>query len=248
MQDGAFPREFNTTHWSLVLAAKPGGSDQIAVQEALESLCKAYWYPLYAFVRQRGFSSSDAQDLTQSFFATFIEKEGLSPADPKRGRFRSYLLGSLKNFLSHDLERRRAKKRGGGIRVIELDALDPDARYALEPAHSWEPEARFNREWAQEVNARALRKLKTETERLGKGLHFEVLKECLTGTEPDRREMAQRLNLRDGALKVAVHRMRKRYREFLRAEISETVADQGEVEDEMRCLVAALIENMDASV
>lgn len=248
MQDAAFPREFNTTHWSLVLAAKPGGSDQMAAQKALESLCKAYWYPLYAFVRQRGFSSSDAQDLTQSFFATFIEKEGIAPADPKRGRFRSYLLGSFKNFLGHDRERRQAKKRGGGIRFIELDALEPEARYALEPIQSWDPEARFNREWAQEVNSRALRKLESESARLGKGRQFEVLKESLTGTELDRGEMAQGLNLSDGALKVAVHRMRKRYREFLLAEIAETVADQAEIQDEMRCLVAALIENLDASV
>ncbi|MBT5706874.1 MAG: sigma-70 family RNA polymerase sigma factor [Verrucomicrobia bacterium] len=248
MQDAAFPREFNTTHWSLVLAAKPDASDPGAARKALESLCKAYWYPLYAFVRQQGFSSSDSQDLTQSFFATFIEKEGFAPADPKRGRFRSYLLGSLKNFLNHDRERRHAKKRGGGVPIIELDALDPEARYVLEPAQSWDPEARFNREWAQEVNSRALRKLKSESERSGKGQHFEVLKESLTGIEPDRVKMARRLNLSDGALKVAVHRIRKRYREWLRAEIAETVADQAEVQDEMRCLVAALIKNMDVSV
>jgi RNA polymerase sigma-70 factor (ECF subfamily) len=158
------------------------------------------------------------------------------------------LLGSLKNFLSHDRERRHAKKRGDGVQIIELDALDPEARYVLEPAQSWDPEAHFNREWAQEVNSRALRKLKSESERSGKGQQFEVLKESLTGIEPDRVKMARRLNLSDGALKVAVHRIRKRYREWLRTEIAETVADQAEVQDEMRCLVAALIENMDASV
>lgn len=248
MQEASSPREFNTTHWSLVLAARPDQVGEGAARRALESLCKAYWYPLYAFVRQRGYSSCDAQDLTQSFFSTFIEKEGFASADPERGRFRSYLLGSLKHFLGHDRERRQAQKRGGGLKWVELDALDPEARYALEPSQSWDPEARFNREWAQEVNARAIRKLKTEVVGTGKAQQFDVLKESLTGTEPNRAEMAHRLNLSEGALKVAVHRLRKRYREVLRAEIGETVDDPAEIEDEMRCLVTALVQKVDHSV
>ena len=248
MQDVTPPRAFNSTHWSLVLAAKPGSTDQVGAQKALELLCKAYWYPLYAFVRQRGYSASDAQDLTQSFFAVFIKNAGFETADPERGRFRSYLLGSLKNFLSHERERSQAKKRGGGIKPVELDALDPEARYAIEPSQSWDPEARFNREWACEVNSRALQKLKSASERQGKGAQFDVLKACLTGNEIDRSELAKRLNQSDGAVKVAVHRMRKRYRALLRAEIAETVDDPAMIEDEMRCLVNALVGDFDTSV
>ena len=134
MKDPPGPREFATTHWSLVVAAQPDEASQTQARQALEELCRAYWYPLYAFVRNRGYSSSDAQDLTQSFFARFIETGGFASADPERGRFRSYLLGAMKHFLANEWHRAQAQKRGGGVTFLELDALDPEARYALEPA------------------------------------------------------------------------------------------------------------------
>lgn len=234
------PREFATTHWSLVVAAKTDEASQTQARKALEELCKSYWYPLYAFVRNRGYSSNDAQDLTQSFFARIIETGGFASADPERGRFRSYLLGAMKHFLANEWHRERAQKRGGGVTVVELDALDPEARYALEPAQSVDPDASFDREWAQQSIARAVAELRAESEASGKGELFEALKGSLTGEEPARNETAARLGMTEGAVKVAVHRLRKRYRELLRAGIAETVSDPSDIDDEMRYLVAAL--------
>jgi RNA polymerase sigma-70 factor (ECF subfamily) len=240
MKDPPGPREFATTHWSLVVAAKPDEVSQTRARKALEELCRAYWYPLYAFVRNRGYSSSDAQDLTQSFFARIIETGGFASADPERGRFRSYLLGAMKHFLANEWHRAQAQKRGGGVTFLELDALDPEARYALEPAQTTDPEAGFDREWAQESIARAMEKLRADSETSGKGELFEALKGSLTGDEPARSETAARLGMTEGAVKVAVHRLRQRYRELLRAEIAETVTDPSDVDVEMRHLVAAL--------
>ncbi len=240
MKDPPGPREFATTHWSLVVAAKPDAASQTRARKALEKLCNAYWYPLYAFVRNRGYSSSDAQDLTQSFFARIIETGGFASADPERGRFRSYLLGAMKHFLANEWHRAQAQKRGGGVTFLELDALDPEARYALEPAQPTDPDAGFDREWAQESIARAMEELRAESEARGKGELFEALQGSLTGDEPARSETAARLGLTEGAVKVAVHRLRQRYRELLRAEIAETVTDPSDIDDEMRYLVAAL--------
>ncbi len=234
------PREFATTHWSLVVAAKPDEASRTRARKALEELCRAYWYPLYAFVRYRGYSSDDAQDLTQSFFVRIIETGGLASADPLRGRFRSYLLGAMKHFLVNEWHRVRAQKRGGGVTFIDLDALDPEARYALQPARSTDPDAGFDREWAQETVTRAMEKLRAESEARGKGELFERLKGSLTGDEPARSETAARLGMKEGAVKVAVHRLRQRYRELLRAEIAETVTDPSDVDAEMRHLLAAL--------
>ena len=146
MQDPLGPRGFATTHWSLVVAAKPGEASQSRAQQALDYLCRAYWYPLYAFVRSRGYSSDDAQDLTQSFFARLIETRGFGTADPERGRFRSYLLGAMKHFMANEWHRAQAKKRGGGVAFLELDGLDAEARYAQQPAQSTDPDAGFDRE------------------------------------------------------------------------------------------------------
>lgn len=234
------PEEFATTHWSLVVAAKPDEANRSRARRALEELCRAYWYPLYAFVRNRGYSSSDAQDLTQSFFARLIETAGFASADPERGRFRSYLLGAMKHFLANQWHRAQAHKRGGGVTFLELDALDPEARYALEPAQSTDPDTGFDRQWAQESIARAMEKLRAESEASGKGELFEALKGSLTGEEPARSETAARLGMTVGAVKVAVHRLRQRYREILRAEIAETVTDPSDVDDEMCHLVDAL--------
>ena len=240
MNDPPGPREFATTHWSLVVAAKPDEASRTRARKALEELCRTYWYPLYAFVRYRGYSSDEAQDLTQSFFVRIIETRGLAAADPERGRFRSYLLGAMKHFLANEWHRARAQKRGGGVTFLDLDALDPEARYALEPAQSTDPDAGFDREWAQQTIARAMEKLRREWETRGKGELFEGLKGSLTGDEPARSETAARLGMTDGALKAAVHRLRQRYRELLRAEIAETVTDPSDVDVEMRHLVAAL--------
>jgi len=234
------PREFVSTHWSLVLAANPDDASQTCARKALEELCRAYWYPLYAFVRYRGYSSDDAQDLTQSFFARLVETGGFASADPARGRFRSYLLGAMKHFLANEWHRAQAQKRGGGVATIELDALEPEARYSLEPAQPPDPDAGFDRQWARETTARAIEKLKAESKSTGKTELFEALQGSLTGQEPARSETAARLSMTEGAVKVAVHRLRKRYRDLLRAEIAETVDNPADVDDEMRYLVAAL--------
>ncbi len=191
-------------------------------------------------MRYRGYSSDDAQDLTQSFFARIIETGGFASADPERGRFRSYLLGAMKHFLANEWHRARAQKRGDGVAFLELDALDPEARYALEPAQSTDPDAGFDREWAWESIARAMEELRAESKVRGKGELFETLKGSLTGDEPARKETAARLGMTNGAVKIAVHRLRQRYRELLRARIAETVTDPLDSDDEMRHLVAAL--------
>jgi len=240
MIDPQDPRDFATTHWSLVVAARSDEASQTGARKALEKLCRAYWYPLYVFVRHRGYSSDDAQDLTQSFFVRIIETGGLASADPERGRFRSYLLGAMKHFLANEWHRARAQKRGGGVTFLELDALEPEVRYALEPAQAADPDAGFDRAWAKESIARAMQKLRAEYQAGGKNELFEALKGSLTGDEPARSETAARLAMTAGAMKVAVHRLRRRYRELLRAEIAETVIDPADVDVEMRHLVAAL--------
>ncbi len=234
------PREFETTHWSLVAAAKPGEEGRSRAREALGELCRAYWYPLYAFARYRGHSADDAQDLTQAFFTRILETDGFACADPDRGRFRSYLLGAMKHFLANDWHRGRALKRGGGETILELDAFGPAARRALEPAAADDPDSGFEREWARETTARALERHRVESEDRGKAEQFEALRGSLTGDEPPRSETAARLGLSEGAVKVAIHRLRQRYRAILRAVIAETVADPDEIDDEMRHLVNAL--------
>jgi len=235
------PRQFATTHWSLVGAAKPGEASQTCAREALEELCRAYWYPLYAFVRSRGYSAHDAQDLTQTFFARFIETGGFASADRERGRFRSYLLGAMKHFLTNEWHRAQTRKRGGKVRFIEWDALDPEARYAGASEQSDNPERLFDREWAMETVAGAFRALRDEMTEAGKSEEHESLRGCLTGEEElPRRQIAQRLGISEGAVNVAVHRLRQRYRELLRAAIAETVSSEADLEDEMRYLAAIL--------
>ena len=234
-------RQFATTQWSLVVAARQQPGSQSRARLALAELCRAYWYPLYAFVRSRGYVAEDALDLTQSFFVRFVVPRGFATADPAKGRVRSYLLGAVKHFLSHERERRQAKKRGGDVTVIDLDALSPEARYALEPAQAVEPDARFDREWAQEVTARALRQLRREAESLGKGAQFNELKVSLAGELAAPPATAERLKMPPGAVKVAVHRLRKQYRQLLRSEIAQTVDDPAEIDAEMQYLVTALL-------
>lgn len=239
MNDSIAPgaREFHTTRWSLVLAAQQGG-DATQMHRAMSALCQDYWYPLYAFVRRRGHAPHDAQDLTQAFFLSLLETH--AAADPARGKFRSYLLGALKNFLANDWHRGQTQKRGGGQRLVEWDALDAEARYALEPAEQSDAETLYDRRWAMELLARAVEKLRAEFAAKGEAETFEVLKGTLSGAGPDRGQIAQQLGMSEGALKVAIHRLRQSYREVLRAEIAETVDSPEEVDAEMRHLVAVL--------
>lgn len=183
----------------------------------------------------------DAQDLTQAFFARIIETRGFASADRARGRFRSYLLGAMKHFLANEWHRAKTQKRGGQVRFIEWDALDPEGRYtshAQTPAPSDNPDLLFDREWASETTASALQALREEMAKAGKNKQFDLLKGSLTGQEvPPREQIATRLGMSEGAVKVAVHRLRKRYRMLLKTAIAETVSDEGEIEDEMRYLI-----------
>ena len=237
------PRQFATTHWSLVDAAKAGQAGQTHAREALEELCKSYWYPLYAFVRSRGYSAHDAQDLTQAFFARIIETSGLSGADRTQGRFRSYLLGALKHFLANEWHKSQTQKRGGLVKLIEWEGLDPEARYAEASTPTDNPEHLFDREWALQTIAGALQALREDMLKAGKSKQFDTLKGALTGqNELPRDQIAARLNMTESAVKVAIHRLRQRYRELLRATIAETVNSEADLEDEMRHLIEVLRE------
>ena len=234
-------QRFTTTHWSLVSAARPDEASQTRAREALEELCRTYWYPLYAFVRSRGYSVVDAQDLTQAFFTRIIEKSGFASADREQGRFRSYLLGAMKHFLANEWHRARTQKRGGQVQFVEWDALDPEARYAGASNQSDNPEHLFEREWALETVTGALQALRDEMETAGKSDQFEALKGSLTGgDETPRKDIAARLDMSEDAVKVAIHRLRKRYRTLLRAAIAETVSNEADLNDEMSYLVEVL--------
>jgi RNA polymerase sigma factor (sigma-70 family) len=241
MKDPPGPRHFATTHWSLVGAVRPDEASQSRARAALEELCRAYWYPLYAFVRSRGYSAVDAQDLTQAFFARFIETDGFASADRERGRFRSYLLGAMKHFLANEWHRTQTQKRGGNVQFIEFDTLDPEARYTGTSGQADNPEFLFDREWALQIVAVALQELRDEMAKAGKSEQFEALKGSLTGEDqPPRDEIAVRLNMSEGAVKVAIHRLRQRYRNLLRAAIAETVSNEADLDDEMRYLIEVL--------
>jgi len=228
---------FSTTHWSVVLDAAdstaPGG------QEALEQLCRTYWSPLYAYVRQRGYAPEDAQDLTQAFFARFLERKTVQLARRERGKFRSFLLTSLKHFLANEWERARAEKRGGGQTLISWDAPSVEERYPLEASPELTPDKVFERRWALTLFQSALARLREESVAEGKADHFETLKAFLTDqpAEGDYAAVAARLNMTPGAVPMAVHRLRKRYGQVVREEIAHTVASDAEVQDELRYLV-----------
>jgi RNA polymerase sigma-70 factor (ECF subfamily) len=238
---GPAPRPaFVTTRWSLVVSA--GRNDTPHARNALEKLCRAYWFPIYAFVRRQGHNPHDAQDLTQEFFARLLEKNQIAGADPHRGRFRSFLLGALKHFLANEWHKARAQKRGGGQVPIPMDAAAAESKCGIDPADILTAEKIYERRWALTLLEQVLRRLRDEYTRAGKENLFEQLKSTLT--EASRTvayaDIAARLGTTEGAVKVAVHRLRQRYREVLRAEIADTVASPGEVEDEIRNLFAAL--------
>lgn len=231
---------FQTTHWSLVVAAKDRASPQ--ARQALAELCQAYWYPLYAFVRRRGYSLDEAQDLTQEFFARLLQDDFLGLVDQQKGRFRSFLLACCKHFLANERDRARAQKRGGGQSIVSITSQDAQGRYDSEPAHEATPERLFERRWALVLLQHVLARLRDEYQRGGKSEHFERLKGFLTGEKPAERyaEVAEALRVSGGAVKVAVHRLRRRYRELLREEIGRTVGDPGLIDEEVRALFAAL--------
>lgn len=236
----AAAQSFATTQWSAVLAA--AGDTSTAARSALEELCAAYWYPLYAYVRRRGHGVHDAQDLTQGFFVHLLEHDGIKHADPARGRFRTYLLSSLKNFLTNEWKNGRREKRGGGQPIISLDADKSETRFRAEPADNWSPDKAFDRGWAGVLLDRVLEQLNAEFVAVGRGAVFDELKFALIGEEngSSYAEIARRLDLTAGNLKVTVHRLRRRYRELLREEIARTVDSPEAVEDEIRQLFAAL--------
>jgi RNA polymerase sigma-70 factor (ECF subfamily) len=231
---------FATTRWSLIRAAAGPPADPEA-RGALAGLCEAYWYPLYAFIRRRGYSSTDAQDLTQEFFARVLEKGFIKSADADRGRFRSFLLTACRHFLANERERAGAKKRGAG-RVASLELGSGEERYRREPAHELTPERLYERNWALALLERVLGRLRSEYDAAGKARLFDSLKPVLTGHDDGAsyRRLADALGMTQSALKVAAHRLRRRYRNLLCAEVGDTVAGPEEVDDEIRHLFAAL--------
>jgi len=233
---------FTTTHWSSILAA--GDASSPKAQAALEALCRVYWYPLYAYVRRKGHGADDAQDLTQEFFARLLARNYLSVADRNKGKFRSFLLGSLEHFLAREWTKARAQKRGGGQAVLSLNAMDAENRYLLEPSHELTPEKIFDRRWATTLLAQALSRLREECVANHKGDLFGKVECFLSGEkgEASYADLAAGLKMSEGAIKVAVHRLRQRYGELVRAEIAQTVASPKEVDEELQYLFAVLRE------
>jgi RNA polymerase sigma factor (sigma-70 family) len=234
-------RRFTTTRWSVVLAAADDKAPTRA-REALAALCVTYWYPLYAYVRRQGNTADDAQDLTQEFFLRLFEKESLQHVERDRGRFRSYLLGAMKHFLSDQWDRNTAEKRGGGKLHASLDFRDAENRYSIEPAKGLTPEQIYERRWTLTVLDNVLSRLQNEYTGSGKARLFDRLKGFLTASDKDDSmgKAASELGMTEGAVKVATHRMRRRYGQLLQDEIAETVATPEDVEDEIRHLFEAL--------
>jgi RNA polymerase sigma-70 factor (ECF subfamily) len=231
---------FATTRWSVVLAA--GRRSSADADQALAELCHGYWVPLYAYVRRRVGSAEEARDLTQEFFARLLEKNVLAAARPQRGRFRSFLLTACQHFLTNEWGRARAQKRGGGRPVLPLDFDRGDSRYSLEPADRWTPERLYERQWALTLLDHVLDRLRADQIQAGQAERFERLKPFLAGTPPgtSQAEAAQTAGLSEGAFKVALHRLRRRYRDLLREEVAQTLDAGEDVEEEIRALLHSL--------
>ena len=231
---------FVTTHWSVVLTASRG--DTIQARRALEQLCRIYWYPLYTYVRRRGHSPPDAQDLTQEFFARLLERNWLARADQAKGRFRTFLLHAMERFLANEWDKVRALKRGGGQVLVPLQLDTGEARYSAEPADFRTPEQAFERRWALALLEEVLHQLEADYAAQGKADLFAALRPCLLGDGNALRyqQATRQLGISEGAVKVAVHRLRQRYRELLRAEIAHTVTSSEELDAEMRHLFNVL--------
>ncbi len=233
---------FLTTQWSLILHAGDDSSEE--ARAALESLCRIYWYPLYSHVRRLGWGPEDAQDLTQDFFARLLDRQYLKLADPRRGRFRSFLLTSIGRFAASEWEKRRALKRGAAL-TVPLFAMDGgEERYQLEPADGLSPDKLFEKRWAATLLETVLGRLRAEYVAAEKAAVFEAFKDCLWGGAPaeDYASLSGRLGMTEGALRVVCHRLRERYRALLREVVAETVESPAAVEDELRHLVAVMRE------
>ncbi len=236
----ANPHAFATTQWSMVLAA--GRGDDRDAQAALSQLCESYWYPLYAYVRRRVKNVDNAQDLTQSFFTHLLEQGVVARADRSRGRFRAFLLTSLKNFLANEWQKEQTQKRGGQRLTLSLDFDAGESKFRLEPAHELTPEKLFERQWVMTLLDCVLERLRAELVAAGKREHFDHLKAGLVSdSEPaDYKQAAEALGMTLAAAKQAAYRLRKRYRQLFREEVSRTVADEKEVDEEIGQLLATL--------
>jgi DNA-directed RNA polymerase specialized sigma24 family protein len=240
--DGAKDRRsaFTTTHWSVVLQA--GLADSSLAKDALERLCQSYWYPLYVFVRRQGHTPEDAQDLTQEFFARYLARNYVSLADRSRGKFRTFLLTSLDHFLANEWAKLRTAKRGGGQQVISWDEQEAENRYRAEPADGLAPDKIFEKRWAVSLLEKTLARLRGEFVGSGKGELFEALKVFVWGEKSiaTYADIAAHSGMTEAAVKVAVHRLRHRYRELLRDEVGQTVTSEVEVQEELRYLVSVI--------
>jgi RNA polymerase sigma-70 factor (ECF subfamily) len=236
-----FDSGFHSTQWGAVLTAR--GKDSSQARQALAELCRAYWYPLYAYIRRRGNNPTDAEDLTQGFFERLLAKDYLGDVTPGRGRFRSFLLTVLKHFLANEWDRAQTRKRGGGQTIVSLDAQDAEERYQFEPVERETPETLFEHRWALTILERVLARLRAEFVAGEKTGLFEQLKGFLSADLPhgSYAEVATRTGLKEGTVKVAVHRLRRRYGELLREQIADTVDDPREIEDEVRHLISVLV-------
>lgn len=230
---------FRSTRWSIVAAARDPAAPEAAV--ALAQLCEQYWYPLYVFARRRGYSADEAQDLTQGFFTRMIEKHDAAAANPQRGRFRTFLLSAFQHYISNQRDRDAALKRGGGTELLPLDFGDAEDRYIREPAHNDTPETAYIRRWVLALLERVLARLEAEFSDEGKADLFARLKPFLTpeADTPPYRELCISLNISESALKVAVHRMRRRYRDLLTEEVAHTLTSPEQVQEEITFLIQA---------
>jgi RNA polymerase sigma factor (sigma-70 family) len=228
---------FATTHWSVVLTA--GRNDTTRSRDALARLCQIYWYPLYAYVRRRGYSSHDAEDLTQAFFLSLLERDSFAHADPERGRFRSFLIGAMNYFLVNEWKKSNREKRGGGRKILSLDLAAAEKRF--DPADPATPGQAYDREWATALLNEVLARLEQEYRLDEKSELFDALKQTLAGTRESQPYaiLAAQLRMNEPAVRVAVHRLRKRYRDLLQAEIANTVNSPEEARDELRHLFKA---------
>jgi len=237
--DGGRGDIFATTHWTVVLAAGKRSTPQSA--HALEELCRAYWFPLYVYVRRRGYSKEDAEDLTQAFFARLLEKNDFANVNSERGRFRAFLLASLKHFLANEWDKSQRRKRGGGSVHLSLDWQTADTKFQVAATNQPGPEQAFDREWAVTLLAKVIGRLQAENETNGHGKLFGQLKMFLTTAkgESSYHHAAKNLDMDQTAVRVAVHRLRKRYRQLLRDEISQTLSNPADQDEEMRSLFKA---------
>ena len=230
--------QFRSTRWTLVCKAR--NLETPSAVEALSQLCREYWYPLYAFVRRRGYSPEDGEDLTQSFFARLLEKQYLQHADRERGRFRTFLLKSLDHFLVNEWEKQKTVKRGGRCLFVSWEELKAEDRYNEEPFHELSADKLYDRRWALTLIEKAMEVLRHEYASAGEQAVFEALQGCLSGHEsPDsHKDVAARLDLTPGAVKMRLHRLKLRFGQLLREQIADTVSEEGEIDDEMRHLLA----------